>query len=216
MRLRNSSGSRRASSAAGAGPRAGRPRLAVCPSQRAAMVYTLDEDQPERLRLEVARRAQLVDGVELVMWLERDVHGAPVEAVIARRGRGQARFCPEGDIEDLRGRSWSLEGDLEVLDAHVREGRLNAPEHPDALDRAWSALTCSTSGDVLLSAAVGHEFVDLGGQAHVGGGSHGSLRAEDSLGALIVCGVNVAHEPEQWAIRDVAGLVAGHFEAALR
>jgi hypothetical protein len=204
--------SKRASSATGAG----HPRIAVCPSQRAAMIYTLDEDQPERLRLEVARRALLVDGVELVMWLERDAHGAPVEAVIASRGRGEARFCPGGDIEDLRGRSWGLEGDLEVLDADVHEGRLNAPGHPDVLDRAWSALTCSTSGDVMLSAAVGHEFADLGGQAHVGGGSHGSLRAEDSLGALIVYGVDVAHDPAQWTICDVAGLVTDHFEAGLR
>jgi hypothetical protein len=204
---------RRAGSDAGGGAREERPGIAVCPSQRAAMVYVLDEDQPERLRAEVVRKALDVEGVELVMWLERDVHGAPVEAVIARPGRGEARFCPDGDIEDLRGRSWSLEGSLGVLDAQLREGRLSAADHPDALDRAWSALTCASSGDVLLSAAPGREFVDLGGQAHAGGGSHGSLRAEDSLGALIVCGVDVPRKPPQWAIRDVAALVEDHFEA---
>ncbi len=193
-----------------------RSRIAVCPSQRAAQVYVLDEDHTERLRSDVVRRALGVEGVELAMWLERDVHGTPVEAVIASPGHGEMRFCPGGDIEDRRTRSWSVEGTFEVLHAHVREGRLIAPYHPDALGRVWSALTCATSGDVLLSAAPGHEFADLGGQAHVGGGSHGSLRAEDSLGALIVCGVDVAHEFDQWAIRDVAALVADHFEAALR
>jgi hypothetical protein len=175
------------------------------------MVYVLDEDQLDGLRPEVARRALEVEGVELVMWLERDVHGAAVEGVIASPGHGEVRFCPDGDIEDWRGRAWSVEGNLEVLDAHLRDGRLSTPDHPDALDRVWSALTCSTSGDVLLSAAPGREFVDLGGQAHAGGGSHGSLRGEDSLGALIVCGVNIPHEPEQWAIRDVAPLVSRHF-----
>ena len=50
-------------------------------------------------------------------------------------------------------------------------------------------LTCPTSGEVLLSAAPGYEFIDWGRQAHVGGGSHGSLHACDSLGALVVCGV---------------------------
>jgi hypothetical protein len=199
------------------GAQAGRrSRIAVCPSQRAAQVYVLDEDHPERLRSDVARRALGGEGVELAMWLERDVHGAPLEAVIASPTLGDMRFCPGGDIEDCRTRSWSVEGTLEVLDAHVREGRLITPSHPDALDRVWSALTCASSGDVLLSAAPGHEFADLGGQAHVGGGSHGSLRAEDSLGALIVCGVDVTHEFDQWAIRDVAALVADHFEAALR
>ncbi len=89
-----------------------------------------------------------------------------------------------------------------MLERQPRDGRLTHPDHPDALDRVWSALTCATSGEVLLSAGPGREFADLGGQAHVGGGSHGSLRGEDSLGALIVCGVELPREPGQWAIRD--------------
>ena len=65
---------------------------------------------------------------------------------------------------------------------------------------------------MLLSAAPGYEFLDWGRQAHVGGGSHGSLHASDSLGALITCGVQLGStEPAQWAIRDVAPLVLGHF-----
>jgi hypothetical protein len=189
----------------------GRPRIAVCPSQRAAMVYVLDSDHPERLRSDVVRAALGIDGVELAMWLARDGNGEPVEAVIARPGIGELRFCPGGDRLDLNGRAWSLEGSLEVLDAKRLDGRLVCPEHPDALDRVWAALTCPTSGDVLLSAAPGREFSDLGGQAHVGGGSHGSLRGEDSLGALILCGVELADAPGQWSIRDVAPLVLDHF-----
>jgi hypothetical protein len=198
-------------SARAGGGRAERSRIAVCPSQRAAMVYALEEDHRERVRSEVVRRTLGVDGVELVMWLECDPHDAPVEAVIARPGHGEMRFCPGGDHEDLRGRSWAVEGTLTVLDAQLRDGRLSTPDHPDALDRVWSALNCATSGDVLLSAAPSSEFADLGGQAHIGGGSHGSLRGEDSLGALIVCGINIPDEPVQWAIRDVASLTLRHF-----
>jgi len=204
-----------------------RAAIAVCPSQRAAMVYVLDEDDPDRLRHEVVRRTLAVEGVGLAMWLERDVHAVATEGAIAGPERGELRFRPGGDVSDDRGREWSVEGDFELLGATVRDGRLHAPDYPDALDRVWSALTCATSGDVLLSAAPGSEFHDWGGQAHVGGGSHGSLHAEDSLGALIVCGVQGAHGPPrarggeaptqspglcaQWAIRDVARLVAGHF-----
>ncbi|HTB49666.1 MAG TPA: alkaline phosphatase family protein [Solirubrobacteraceae bacterium] len=193
------------------GSRADHPGIAVCPSQRAAMVYVLDPERRQRLRSDVVRAALGVEGVELVTWMERDPHGAPTEAVIARPGVGELRFCPGGDSMDLDGRSWGLEGTLTVLDAELRGGRLLTPQHPDALDRVWSALSCPTSGDVLLSAAPGREFSDLGGQAHVGGGSHGSLRGEDSLGALILCGVEVPHEPEQWSIRDIAPLVVDHF-----
>jgi hypothetical protein len=86
-----------------------------------------------------------------------------------------------------------------------------SPGYPDALARVWASLTCPTSGEVLLSAAPGYEFLDWGGAAHVGGGSHGSLHASDSLGALVLCGVEPAEEPAQWAIRDIAPLVRGHF-----
>jgi hypothetical protein len=66
---------------------------------------------------------------------------------------------------------------------------------------------------VLLSAAPGYEFVDWGRQAHVGGGSHGSLHRSDSLGALVMSGLELSSEdePGQWAIRDVAPLIARHF-----
>jgi Type I phosphodiesterase / nucleotide pyrophosphatase len=192
--------------------RAERSRIAVCPSQRAAMVYVLDPERRERVRSDVVRRALGIEGMELAMWLEHDTHGAPLEAVIARPGHGEIRFCPGGDHEDGDGRAWSVEGTLSVLDANLEDGRITTPEHPAALERAWSALNCATSGDVLLSAGPGREFADLGGQAHVGGGSHGSLRGEDSLGALVLCGLDVPREPAQWRIRDLAPLVRSHFQ----
>jgi hypothetical protein len=190
------------------------PRIAVCPSQRAAMVYVLGERRHEELRSDVVRRALALDGVELVMWLVRDPHDVPLEAVIARPSVGELRFAPGAGIADVRGGQWSVGGELAVLSASVHDGVLQTPEHPDALARVWSALTCSTSGDVLLSAAPGHEFLDWGRQAHVGGGSHGSLRGEDSLGALVLFGVDIpAGASPQWSIRDVAPLIRGHLGA---
>ena len=54
--------------------------------------------------------------------------------------------------------------------------------------------------------------MDWGGVTHIPGGSHGSLRAADSLGTLLTVGLDGERpEREQWAISDVAGLVAGHF-----
>jgi hypothetical protein len=207
----SSRGVHRTSSAVGESARSELARIAVCPSQRAAMIYVLDEEDRDTLRAEVVRRALDIDGVELAMWLQRDIDGAAAVGVIVGPGRSELRFRPDGDLEDLGGRSWGIEGSLDVLHGDVREGRLNTPDHPHVLERVWSALNCATSGDVLLSAAQGYEFADLGGQAHVGGGSHGSLRGEDSLGALIVCGVDIPHAPEQWSIRDIAPLVKDHF-----
>jgi hypothetical protein len=188
-----------------------RPHLAICPSQRAAMLYVLDEEERERSTRQLATRALGIEGVELAMWLSRGSHGAPAEAVLLQPDGSELRFAPGGDVGDGRGRTWRLDGALTVLGAQLRDGRLHAPDYPDALARIWAALTCANSGDVLLSAASGYEFLDLGGQAHVGGGSHGSLRAEDSLGAAIVCGIDGLDGREQWAIGDFAGLTERYF-----
>lgn len=188
------------------------PHIAVCPSQRAAMVYALHEPERDAMRALVVTRALAIEGVEHVMWLARDAHEAPSEAIISSPLGGELRFAPGGPLEDGRGRRWSVEGTHAVIDASVRDGRFHSDAYPDALGRVWSALTCPTSGEVLLSAAKGFEFIDWGGQAHVGGGSHGSLHACDSLGALIACGTTLdQHDPRQWAIGDVAGLVLEHF-----
>ena len=190
-------------------------RIAVCPSQRAAMIYALHESERDAMRASVVARVLGLEGVELVMWLERDAHDEPREGVISSPASGELRFRPGGSVEDQRGVSWSVDGALRAIDGSIEDGRLLSPAYPDALARAWSALTCATSGEVLLSAAAGYEFSDWGGQAHVGGGSHGSLHASDSLGALVLCGVSLPDpEPVQWAIRDVASLVLGHFGLA--
>lgn len=198
----------------GSAPDEPQASIAVCPSQRAAMVYVLGGRRRAALRSSVVRRALAIEGVELALWTARHRAGAPVEGAIARAGVGELRFCPGDGAVDERGRSWSVEGELDVLEgAAVRDGRLCTPHHPNALERAWAALACPTSGDVLLSAAPGFEFADWGRQAHVGGGSHGSLRGEDSLGALIVCGVDVPQPPARWTICDVAPLITAHFGA---
>ena len=193
----------------------GEPRIAVCPSQRAAMVYALHPEERDAMRASVVALALAIDGVDLVVWLERDAHEAPREGVIASPLHGELRFSPGGSVVDARGQAWSVEGALGALGARIEDGLLLSPDYPDALARVWSALTCASSGEVLLSAGAGYEFIDWGRQAHVGGGSHGSLHASDSLGALILSGVELPKpEPTQWAIRDVAALVRGHYGLA--
>ncbi len=174
-------------------PREQGPRIAVCPSQRAAMVYALHETERDAMRASVVTRALAIEGVEHVMWLARDAHDAPREGVISSPDPRRAALLPgAGRCEDARGARWSVEGSLAVIDATAHGRPPGAPAYPDALARVWSALTCPTSGEVLLSAAPGYEFIDWGRQAHVGGGSHGSLHASDSLGALVLCGVELA------------------------
>ena len=134
------------------------------------------------------------------------------EAVI-ERGGAELRFAPGGPVRDLRGGEWRVSGDLSVLEAGVDDGVLTSDGYPDPLARVWSALNAPHAADIVISAAPGYELVDWGGVTHCPGGSHGALEAGDSLGPLLLYGLDPAIVParEQWAIRDVAGLVLGHF-----
>jgi hypothetical protein len=181
----------------------GQAEVALCPNSRAAMVYALEP----RVLGAVIDQARRIDGVEHVIWRDGS------DAVIAGNG-GELRFAPGGRARDRRGREWNVRGDLAVLEARLAAGVFESDGYPDALGRAWDALACPTSGEVLLSAAAGHEFTDWGGASHVGGGSHGSLAAGDSLAPLICAGLDGGLEREQWSIKDVMPLVARHFRLA--
>ncbi|MEA2481419.1 MAG: hypothetical protein QOJ07_3341 [Thermoleophilaceae bacterium] len=187
------------------GPAAGRD-IAVCPSQRSAQVYVLDEERRDELASAVAGQLALVEGIDLIVRRIGD------EATVVSQ-RGELRFAPGGDLIDPRGGSWSVEGDLHALGLEIGDGQVDSGSYPDALERLWQALECPTTGDVLLSAGGGYEFVDWGGVSHVGGGSHGSLHRGDSLGALVLAGVDAPPRPH-WSIRDVAPAIREHFELA--
>jgi hypothetical protein len=183
--------------------------IAVCPSQRSAQVYVLDDERRESLTGEVFRDLQEVEGIDLVVRRLGDDEAAVWSP------RGELRFGPGGDLIDPRGCSWGVDGVLDTLGLDVADGRVGSGSYPDGLGRLWSALESPTTGDVLLSAGGGYEFVDWGGVAHVGGGSHGSLHRGDSLGALVMAGVD-APEREQWSITDVTPTILDHFGIRVR
>jgi hypothetical protein len=188
--------------------------LALCPNQRAAMVYALVEEARPTVVPRIVQTAEEIPGIDVIAWRDGD------RGAVRAPGRGELRFAPgAGSVRDPRGDAWTVEGDLGVLAASTGDGVFASPDYPDALRRIWAALTCATSGDVLLSAAPGYEFPDWGGADHVGGGSHGSLHHSDSLGALAFCGVAAARGAASdrprgaWSITDVAPMVRAHFGA---
>ena len=152
-------------------------------SNRAGMVYALGG-----CSLDAAGLASRLDGnpaVDVVLFRDGD------EAV-ARRDGEELRFAPAGA-------GFEVAGDAGLLD------------HPDALRRSWAALACPNAGDVLVSAALGWEFSDLGGGHHRGGGSHGSLLTADSEVPVIVAGISEL--PTR--VVDVAPAILRHFGVAL-
>jgi hypothetical protein len=186
--------------------------IAVCPSSRAAQVYVLDREARAQMVPRVVRTLLALEGVDLVMHLTDHPDG---EAAV-RSERGELRFAPRGHLADLRGGGWSVEGDLDVLGLAVRDGRVSSSRYPDPLARVWAALRCRTAAEVIASARPGWEFLDWGRAHHIGGGSHGSLHENDSLGSLLWCGTGPegADAREQWTLRDIVPMILNHFGLA--
>lgn len=152
-------------------------------SNRAAHVYRLPGCRVDARA--VAVRLDALPAAEVTLFRE----GAHA---VARREGEELVFAPVGHG------GFSLSGDASILG------------YPDALARTWAALANPNAGDVLVSAAEGHEFADLGGGSHVGGGSHGSLVAGDTDVPLLTVGV----EGSAASIVEVAPLVLAHFGVA--
>ena len=78
---------------------------------------------------------------------------------------------------------------------------------PDGRARATAALANPNAGDVLVSAAPGHEFLDLAGRHHLGGGSHGALDAADSEVPMLTIGLG----PPPASITGIKAAITAHF-----
>ena len=78
---------------------------------------------------------------------------------------------------------------------------------PDGRGRAEAALRNPNAGEVIIAAAPGWEFADLAGRSHVGGGSHGSLAADDSEVPMLTIGFD---EPPA-SITGLKSLFLRHF-----
>ena len=159
--------------------------VVVTASNRSGMVYALD-DRPAR---GLAERLDGSPGVDLVLFREDE------EAVV-RRDREELRFAPDNG-------GWRLSGDEQLLDPAT---------YPNGFERAWCALACPNAGEVVVSAAAGWEFEDLGHRHHVGGGSHGSLLAGDSTIPIVAAGFDEGVPlPEDPSVTDLAPLTLSHF-----
>jgi hypothetical protein len=109
---------------------------------------------------------------------------------------GVAVFLDEGALVARRGG----DEDLALLD-----------ELPDGRARAEAALRNPNAGEVILSAAPGWEFADLAGRSHLGGGSHGSLAADDSEVPMLTIGFDAPPA----SITELKALFLRHFGVAV-
>jgi predicted AlkP superfamily pyrophosphatase or phosphodiesterase len=153
--------------------------VVVTASNRAGMVYRLEDAREDARAL--AERLDDLPAVEVALFLEG-------EEAVARREGEELRFAPAPE-------GWRTSGDVSILDG------------PDAVARAWAAVRNPNAGEIVVSAAPGFEFRDLGGRHHAGGGSHGSLADADSTVPMLTVGL----EAQPASIAEIAPAVLTHF-----
>jgi hypothetical protein len=100
-----------------------------------------------------------------------------------------------------------LEGGSLVARNRGEEDLALLDRFPDGRARAAAALRNPNAGDVILAAASGWEFADLAGRNHAGGGSHGSLAADDSEVPMLTIGF----DDSPASITELKSLFLRHF-----
>jgi hypothetical protein len=166
-----------------------RDEIMICPNLRASQIY-VREPSPDVIG-KIAAAALRESRVDQVIWrLGPPNGGQPRYTVVSNRGQlefsrgaGAASTCV-----DLFGETWNWQGDAAALRL-VPDGRtILSGEYPNAFERLAGVLDLPKSGEIWITAKPGCEFEVPGGEAHIGGASHGSLHALDSLCPVIVAG----------------------------
>ena len=108
---------------------------------------------------------------------------------------------------DAFGNAWTWSGDCGAVTVQ-QDGRLiEFADYPNAFERIAGALDLEQSGELWCTAKAGCEFQVPGGDAHLGGASHGALHRLDSLSPVLVAGGGARDAlPRHLRLVDVAPL----------
>lgn len=155
--------------------------VVICNNERMCYLYPLKEG----VQAEIVKRLAAEPRIDVLAWKERD-------GVTVRRGERTLFFARGGQMCDLYGVPWTLEGDLTLLDASLIEKGskrvIQFGEYPDAFSRLYGALYAREGEVIAITSQPGTEFYTPSDPTHQGGASHGSLHRTDSLVPLIITG----------------------------
>ncbi|MDQ0243384.1 putative AlkP superfamily pyrophosphatase or phosphodiesterase [Bacillus fengqiuensis] len=163
-------------------------------NERMTFVYSLDSKQ---LPLSIiAKTLQNDDRIDVIAWKEKEAI-----KVISGAKAGELIFQSDGEYMDQYGQSWSVRGNLEILDLTLKNNEILYDTYPDALSRLQSAFASHEGSYLVINAKPGFEFIGESSPTHVGGASHGGMHKQESLVPMIVTGTSSA--PKHLRIVDL-------------
>ena len=125
----------------------------------------------------------------------------------SQRGRLEFDRATGLSLVDVFGGGWTWSGDPGAVTMEQDGGTIVFADYPNAFERIAGALDLEQSGEVWVTAKAGCEFEVPGGEAHIGGASHGALHKLDSLSPVIVAGGGAGQTlPRHMRLVDIAPL----------
>ncbi|WP_417898625.1 alkaline phosphatase family protein [Bacillus haimaensis] len=156
--------------------------LVITANERMAYIYKISDKST------LKKLAQSLEGdprIAWVAWKENQmVH------VISEGHDGMLSFDTGGSLVDIYQQKWTVEGNADILDLKMENGKIAYGEYPDALARLYGAMHSQDGEFIIADAKPGYEFVGESSPEHSGGGAHGSLHQVDSLSPIIVAGTD--------------------------
>lgn len=156
-------------------------QILICPNLRASQIY-VHEKLPD------AREGHLIDDLLAESRIDQVIlRTSEGHFSVRTADRGSLSFCPGGDVVDVYGNRWTVDGDLSSIDANLNGNAIEYGDYPNALERIWNGFS-DNSASLWVTARLGHEFRIAETHSHPGG-SHGSLHRLDSTSPLIMAGL---------------------------
>ncbi|WP_078596420.1 alkaline phosphatase family protein [Evansella clarkii] len=154
--------------------------LVVCNNERMAYIYPLKENLQEKA-VNILKKETRID---LISWKD----GNKIVVTAGGKTDTTAVFYKNGPYQDPYGQSWTVSGDISLMDMTLNNSIIEFNDYPDILSRLYGALFSQECPMIVITARPRFEFTSKYYPKHNNGGSHGSLHKFDSIIPLIVTG----------------------------
>lgn len=172
-------------------PRA-KDQLVICCNERMAYIYVLDEQLAIEEVVDVLKQERKLD---ILAWNEGEYISCA-----SGQTEGKLRFKAGGEFVDEYKQTWSLEGDLAILDLTVNERKqIEYGTFPDAMARLNGVMN-TANRVIVVTVSPGYEMVSEASPTHAGA-AHGSLHHLDSSVPMIIAGTDT--QPEHLRVIDL-------------
>ena len=158
-------------------------QLAIAINERMAYVYVNDKNIELTKVVNTLKQDERID---FIAWKDNETN-----YVASPESTQTLTFSPNGPNVDAYNQSWSIDGDITILDFTINDqGFIQYNNYPDALARLHGALHSQEGNFIIVDAKPSYEFIGKHSHDHAGGAAHGSLHKVDSVVPLIVAGTD--------------------------